>query len=72
MRRTVTTWIFAAAIPALLFSVAAEAGITCKHIPEMCPHRPHVSVPEPATLGLLAMGFAGAGAAAWRRRKRKD
>ena len=43
---------------------AAHAGVTCKMIPSMCPAPPGGdqhhgnSVPEPGTLGLLAMGAA--------------
>src|SRR5690348_16498475 len=35
-----------------------------------CPDPPRASVPEPATLGLLTIGFAGAGFAALRRKRK--
>ena len=48
---------------------AAQAGVTCSWVPSMCPappgddedggeHHRHHSVPEPGTLGLLALGAA--------------
>ncbi len=64
-----------AAIPLLILGTSpAEAGITCTWIKGMCPPDPptrSVSVPEPATLALLATGFGAAGFAAWRRRARR-
>jgi len=52
---------------------AAHAGVTCQWIPAMCPPPPpggtHPSVPEPGTLGLLALG-AAASIGVLRRRKR--
>ena len=64
----------------LLAMSAADAAITCKYIPGMCPADKDwdrdpprsASVPEPATLALLTTGFAAAGFAAWKRRKSKD
>ena len=77
MKKQVISWIFAAAVPMLLLGAGpAHAGITCKYIPGMCPEGDdpprHASVPEPATLALLATGFGAAGFAAWRRRKGKE
>ena len=60
----------------------AEAAITCRALPDMCPgaapaqkfnehgHAP-TSVPEPATLMLLGAGVTAVGAAVARRRKNK-
>lgn len=55
---------------------AAHAGVTCQWIPSMCPAPPgdeggkhHHPVPEPGTLGLLALG-AAASIGMLRRKKR--
>jgi hypothetical protein len=67
--------ILAAAVPALLLAASpSEAAVTCKIVPQWCPSDgspPSASVPEPATIALLATGFGAAGFVAWRRRKRK-
>lgn len=55
---------------------AAQAGVTCSWVPSMCPAPPgddggkhhHHPVPEPGTLGLLALG-AAASIAMLRRKK---
>jgi len=57
-----------------LGSEPASAGATCKVVPSWCPPAPGGSggtnsVPEPATLGVLAMGACAAAVAARRRRK---
>jgi hypothetical protein len=54
----------------------AEAGVTCKVAPSWCPPPPggqngDTSVPEPATLAVLAAGACVAGLAARRRNKKK-
>lgn len=53
---------------------AAQAGVTCQIIPQMCPPPPNGGgpnpVPEPGTLALLAVG-AGAVGVALRRRGNK-
>jgi len=58
----------------LALSAPAFAGVTCSIIPSMCPPSTnpdqHHSVPEPGTLGLLAVG-AAAGVARLRRKRNK-
>jgi hypothetical protein len=75
--RIKATWISAAAVigTLMLGGGSAHAGITCKLVPGMCPAGDppgSAAVPEPTTIALLTTGFAAAGVAAWRRRKRKD
>jgi hypothetical protein len=53
----------------------AEAGVTCKIVPSWCPPPPGgggggTSVPEPATLIVLAVGACAAGLAVRRRNKK--
>jgi hypothetical protein len=78
--------LLASAIPVLMMSgmPAAHAGGLCdipflaRFIPQ-CQQQERgyegsgsVSVPEPATLALLSLGFGGVGFAAWRRRRKAD
>lgn len=80
MRQLVTAFIALTAWVAF-GAPASQAGVTCSHIPSWCspPSDPgpgagdhHHSVPEPGTLGLLAVG-AAAGLYRMRRRpKSKD
>jgi PEP-CTERM motif len=62
---------------AALAAPPAHAGATCKIVPSFCPPPPAggggggtQSVPEPATLGVLAAGVAAALAARRRRNKK--
>jgi hypothetical protein len=71
-------WVLVATVGALAFGTApAQAAVTCKVIPSLCPPPPHEghggkeSVPEPATLGVLAAGAAAAALAARSRRGKK-
>lgn len=75
--------LIAGAFAVLMFAGAphADAAVTCKYIPNLCPAEPPqgggpggghgpVGVPEPATLALFGSGIAALGIAVIRRRKR--
>jgi len=55
-------------------ATSADAGTTCKVVPSWCPPPPGggggTSVPEPASLAVLAMGACAAAIAARRRNKK--
>jgi hypothetical protein len=56
--------------------LAQASGIICRILPFLCPPAPGTggggtSVPEPATLAVLAVGACAAGLAARRRRNKK-
>jgi len=69
-------WALLAALGMVLSGAqTAQAAATCKVVPSWCPPAPGgsggtESVPEPATLGVLAMGAWAAALAASRRRKK--
>jgi hypothetical protein len=75
VRRTLLSLLAAGALTIGSGMPAAQAGVTCSWIPSMCPAPSNPgsgggnSVPEPGTLGLLAMGVA-ASIGMLRRRKR--
>ena len=75
MRRM--AWMLAVATAVTISAAGpAQAAVTCRIVPSLCPPEPHKggkgdSVPEPATLAVLAAGAAAAGLAA-RRRRNKD
>ena len=86
MRQVGLAFVAVVALMALAAPIA-EAGVTCKIIPSLCPGdsnkgesnngnngtigTPRTSVPEPGTLMLLAAGAAAVGGAVYRRRKNK-
>ena len=78
MRRNAVGRILSVAVPLILLTAGpAHAGVTCRWVKAWCPPATQdpgtqASVPEPATLVLLATGFGAAGLSAWRRRKKKD
>ena len=72
--RTLTWSLVAASALAGLQAPPAYAGATCKIVPSWCPPPPDgggpSSVPEPATMTVLALGACAAGIAARRRRRK--
>ena len=74
--RGITLGLLASAI-LVIGAPAARAGVTCQWIPAMCPAQGNPSsggggssVPEPGTLGLLALGAAAT--IGMLRRQKKD
>jgi hypothetical protein len=65
-------------VAAVAAAPATFAGVTCSIIPSMCPPAPgnggggQHSVPEPGTLGLLAVGAAAGLVRLRQRLKKKD
>ena len=72
MRYTLAVLVYGAVLA--VGAPVAQAGVTCKIVPQMCPPAPGGPgpnpVPEPGTLALLAVG-AGALGVALRRRRNK-
>jgi PEP-CTERM motif len=75
--RTIKNIAWTLAASALLLPLATgpvDAGVTCKIVPTWCPpdhdHDRGTSVPEPATIAVLALGACAAGLAARARKKK--
>jgi hypothetical protein len=72
----ISTWTLLALAALVTFGLPAHANSTCKVVPSWCPPPTGgggggTSVPEPATLAVLAAGVCAAGLAHRRRRNKK-